>query len=295
MSQGQQHYWGSGKLVGGGAHVYIALLHFTMIQSLRKLFRPEPERLHPPAVPPGERIYAVGDVHGRRALFDALVAAIERDDACRIGARTTIILLGDLIDRGEDSAGVITSARALAARRDVRILCGNHEEMLLRSLDDIDALRRFLKFGGRETLLSYPIDQQEWDGATMQEAQQLMRQVIPPADIAFIRRFEDWVQCGDYLFVHAGIEPGLPLEQQTHHHLRWIRKPFLDFQGDFGCVVVHGHTIYDEPVVLHNRIGIDTGAFMSGRLTALALEGEDRWLMEMAEVDGEFVTTSRPV
>jgi serine/threonine protein phosphatase 1 len=281
-------------LVGASRHGYIALQHFVMIQAFRKLFRPEPE-MHQPSVPPGERIYAVGDIHGRRELFDALIAAIERDDDCRVHVRTTIILLGDLIDRGEDSAGVVAAARALASRRNVRILCGNHEEMLLRSLDDLDMLRRFLRFGGRETLLSYPVDQQAWDGATMKEAQQLLRQAIPASDIAFIRRFEDWVTCGDYLFVHAGIEPGVPLEQQTHHTLRWVRKPFLDYQGDFGHVVVHGHTIVDEAEVLHNRIAIDTGAFMSGRLTALALEGEDRWLIETAEADGEFVTTSRPV
>jgi serine/threonine protein phosphatase 1 len=206
-----------------------------------------------------------------------------------------IVLLGDLIDRGEDSAGVVASARALAARRDVHILCGNHEEMLLRSLDDVEVLRRFLRFGGRETVLSYPVDRQAWDGATLAEARQLMRRAIPEADIAFIRRFEDWVLCGDYLFVHAGIEPGVPLEQQTHEHLRWIREPFLSHGGDHGHVVVHGHTIVDEPAILHNRIGIDTGAFMSGWLTALGLEGEDRWLIETSQVDGKIVTASRPV
>lgn len=281
-------------LVGAGPHVYIASQQSIMIQSLRKLFRSEPQR-HQPSVPPGERIYVVGDIHGRRDLFDVLVAAIERDDSCRIQADTTIVLLGDLIDRGEDSAGVVAAARTLACRRNVRILCGNHEEMLLRSLDDLDALRRFLRVGGRETVLSYPVDTQVWDSATLAEAQQIMRHVIPEEDIAFIRHFEDWVLCGDYLFVHAGIEPGLPLEQQTHQHLRWIREPFLSHQGDHGHVVVHGHTIYDEPVVLPNRIGIDTGAFMSGRLTALALEGGERWLIEAQEVDGEIVTASRPV
>jgi len=265
-----------------------------MIQALRKLFRSEPER-HPPTVPPGERIYAVGDIHGRRDLFDALVAAVERDDECRCPAATTIVLLGDLIDRGEDSAGVIASARALASRRNVRILCGNHEEMLLRSLEDIDLLRRFLRYGGRETALSYPIDRQVWDGATLEEAQRLMRIAIPQEDIAFIRHFEDRVLCGDYLFVHAGIEPGVPLERQTHERLRWIREPFLSHSGDHGHVVVHGHTIYDEPVLLHNRIGIDTGAFMTGRLTALGLEGEERWVIETEEGDGKIVTASRPV
>ncbi len=265
-----------------------------MIDALRKLFRPKTVRSQP-AVPPGERVYAVGDVHGRRALFDALIAAIERDDMCRLQARTTIVLLGDLVDRGEDSAGVIASARSLAVRRETRILCGNHEEMLLRSLDDLEVLRRFLRFGGRETMLSYPIDRHQWDGATLEEAQRIMRRTIPAEDLAFIRHFEDWAIFGDYLFVHAGIEPGVPLEQQKHEHLRWIREPFLSNSQDSGHVVVHGHTIVDEPAVRHNRIGIDTGAYMSGRLTALALEGADRWFIEAVEADGHITTGSRPV
>ncbi|MGE3692071.1 MAG: metallophosphoesterase family protein [Novosphingobium sp.] len=265
-----------------------------MIDAFRKFFRPQPERPQP-AVPPGERVYAVGDVHGCRKLFDALIEAIERDDSCREQAHTTIVLLGDLIDRGEDSAGVIASARALATRRETHVLCGNHEEMLLRSLDDLDVLRRFLRFGGRETILSYPIDRRAWDEATLEEAQRMMHDAILPEDLSYIRRFEDWFVCGDYLFVHAGVEPGVPLEQQKHEHLRWIREPFLSSSVDNGHVVVHGHTIVEEPAVRHNRIGIDTGAYMSGRLTALALEGSDRWLIEAAQVDEEIVTGSRPV
>jgi len=155
---------------------------------------------------------------------------------------------------------------------------GNHEEMLLRSLDDIDMLRRFLRFGGRETLLSYPVDRHVFDAATMKEVQLLLREAIPASDIAFIRRFEDWVHCGDYLFVHAGIEPGLPLEQQTHHHLRCIR-----------------HTIYDRPELAASRIGIDTGAYDTGRLTALGLEGTSRWLIETRVEDGTVSVSQRSI
>jgi serine/threonine protein phosphatase 1 len=255
-----------------------------MIDTLRKLLRTEPDR-QVPTIPPGERVYAIGDIHGRRDLFDVLVAAIEADDTERGAAATTIVLLGDLVDRGPDSAGVVDAARALAARRKVRVLCGNHEEMFLRSFDDAKALRGFLQFGGRETVLSYPIGAAAWNAATLEQAQLLMRETVPAADIAFMESFEDWIVYGDYLFVHAGIEPDLPLEQQKPDKLRWIREPFLSYRGDHGYVVVHGHSIEDEPVVRRNRIGIDTGAYRSGRLTALGLEGTQRWLIQTAEDD----------
>ena len=260
-----------------------------MIDTLRKILRKQPARPLP-AIPAGERVYAVGDIHGRRDLFDALIAAVEADDAERGPAGTTIILLGDLVDRGPDSAGVLAAARALAGRIKVRILCGNHEEMFLRSFTDVEALRGFLRFGGRETVLSYPVDASAWNMATLGEAQQLMRDAVPAEDVTFIESFEDLIVCGDYLFVHAGIEPGVTPGLQTTGKLRWIREPFLSHKGDLGHVVVHGHTIEDEPVLRRNRIGIDTGAYASGRLTALGLEGTQRWLIQASE-DGEEIST----
>ena len=232
-----------------------------------------------PSVPPGERVYAVGDIHGRRDLFDALISAIEADDSARAPARTTIVLLGDLVDRGPDSAGVIAAARALQARRRVRILCGNHEEMFLRCFEDLELFRHFLRYGGRETVLSYPLDQARWNAAGLEEAQAMMREAVPAADLNFIRSFEDCIVIGDYGFVHAGIFPGVALEEQSLNDLRWIREPFLSDSSDHGFVIVHGHTITDAPVIRSNRIGIDTGAYSSNRLTALALEGESRWII----------------
>lgn len=255
------------------------------------------DRAIQPAVPAGERVYAIGDIHGRLDLFAALLDAIERDDATAGPAGSTIVLLGDLIDRGPDSAGVIATARDLARRRRVRVIAGNHEEMLLRSLADAEVLRSFLRYGGRETLLSYPLPAHLLVAAEDYEAIRLAaRAAIPAEDIAFLEQAERMVRIGDYLFVHAGIQPGVDLADQADRDLRWIREPFIGYAGDHGCVVVHGHTIADEAEVHPNRIGIDTGAFYSGRLTALALEGTSRWLIETrVDPDGGISCHSRSI
>ena len=264
-----------------------------MFQALKQLFaRGEDEPL--PSIPDGPRVYAVGDIHGRLDLFEALVAAIEADDAARAPAETLIVLLGDLVDRGDDSRGVIEFARDLQRRRPVRILAGNHEEMFLRSLSDIETFRHFIRHGGRETLLSYGINHGQFQAASMEEAQQLASEAVPADHLAFLESFEDMIQLGDYLFVHAGIDPRLPIDQQRSRDLRWIREPFLSHEGSHGVVVVHGHTICDEPEDCGNRIGIDTGAFMSGRLTALILEGTARCYLEAAEEDGRVGTRYSP-
>jgi len=264
-----------------------------MIKALRQLFRPRADRPNA-AVPAGERVYAIGDIHGRLDLFAALAEAIEADDEARGPADTTVILLGDLVDRGPDSAGVVEGARAWQQHRKVRILAGNHEEMFLASLHKVASLRHFLKFGGYETALSYPVDPVAFRSAELEEAQELLIDAVPEEDLAFIRGLEDSIVIGDYLFVHAGIQPGVPLAEQKLHELRWIREPFLSHPGDFGHVVVHGHTITEEPVFRRNRIGIDTGAFHSGRLTALGLEGTDRWLIQTSDSDGRIATAVTP-
>ncbi len=271
-----------------------ALQQQPMFNKLRKLVAAQPA---PPsaAIPAGQRVYAVGDVHGRSDLFEALVAAIEADDAARARAQTTIILLGDLIDRGPDSAGVIAAARTLAARRPMRALCGNHEEMFLKSFEDLEVLHHFLRYGGRETILSYPIDIAGWNAATMEEAQAMMRWAIPEDDLEFFCTFEDAIVIGDYLFVHAGIAPGVPLAEQSTHDLRWMREPFLSHAGDHGHVVVHGHTIAEQAEVRRNRIGIDTGAYLHGRLTALGLEGEERWLVTASDNEGQISCETKPL
>jgi serine/threonine protein phosphatase 1 len=265
----------------------------TMLDTFRKIFRPPTQR-HQPVIPPGERVYAVGDIHGRLDLFNALITAIEADDSCRWPAETTIVLLGDLVDRGDDSAGVLAAARELSKRRKVRIISGNHEEMFLRCFDDIELIPHFLRYGGRETVLSYAITPEQLADATNEEVQQLIRNSVPSQDVHFMQEFEDQIVIGDYLFVHAGIAPGAALEDQSLKSMRWIREPFLSHSGDHGYIVVHGHTIAEAPVIKKNRIGIDTGAYLTGKLTALGLEGAQRWLVETDDDDGIVTTESRP-
>lgn len=247
------------------------------------------------SIPDGERVYAVGDIHGRLDLFEALIAAIEADDAASARADTTVVLLGDLVDRGPESAGVVARAREWQNQRKVRILAGNHEEMFLNSFDDVEVLRHFLRFGGKETVLSYGLDRKTYNAAEIEEVQALMHQAVPREDREFLASFEDMIAIGDYLFVHAGINPEIPLEEQRRKDLRWIREPFLSHGEPHAAVVVHGHTITDDPVDRGNRIGIDTGAYSSGRLTALVLEGTSRRYLEALDEEGEILVGPRPI
>lgn len=264
-----------------------------MIEKFRQFVRPRSRQA--PRVPEGERVYAIGDVHGRFDLFVALAWAIESDDKARGAADTTIISLGDLVDRGPDSSLVLHAARDWQKRRKVRIIAGNHEEMFLKSFNKLESLSHFLRFGGFETIVSYGVDPVRLSEAGLSDAQEMMTAAVPEGDIAFLESLEDTVVIGDYLFVHAGIQPGKPLEVQHVQNMRWIREPFLSSTRDFGHVVVHGHTIQDEPVLRPNRIGLDTGAFMSGKLTALGLEGSDQWLLEASERDGRIATSVHPI
>ena len=267
-----------------------------MLRFISSLFSSGPAPgSQPQRVPDGERIYAVGDIHGRRDLFEALIAAIDEDDAALPAARSQVILLGDLVDRGPDSAGVIRLARKWRKQRDVRVLMGNHEEMFVQSFEDKEVLRHFLRHGGKETILSYGVDRKAFTSATMKEAQAMMREAVSPKDLAFIESFEDQVRVGDYLFVHAGVDPKRALEEQREKDLRWIREPFLSHTDAYagGLVIVHGHTIRDAPEERANRIGIDTGAYASGRLTALVLEGTQRRYIVAAEGEDGSIAIER--
>lgn len=239
---------------------------------------PPTRRYH---VPPGMRVYAVGDVHGRADLLRPLLGWIGDDHVARGGdPQVHVVFLGDLIDRGPGSAAVLDM---LVAQRDLvgtrYFLRGNHEEMLLAILaGDMTVAGDWLGHGGVETLESYGMDPALYwrDPDAFLPA---LRTAIPPTHVAFMEAMLDQVRIGDYLFVHAGIRPGIPLEEQTGRDLRWIRGGFLDSRADHGVVVVHGHTIVTTPQFRHNRIGIDTGAYRTGRLTALGLEDDARWTL----------------
>jgi serine/threonine protein phosphatase 1 len=249
-----------------------------VLKLLRRAIEPAPAAA---LVPQGTRVYAIGDIHGRLDLLDDLLFRIEADDRARGGAETQLIFLGDLIDRGPNSAGVVQRALELEqSGRPVRFLMGNHEEVFLKALDgSLEALRFFIKIGGRATILSYGFDEGEYGRLHFDELLPELIARVPSEHVAFLKRFEDRIAIGDYLFVHAGIRPRVPIEEQVGGDLRWIRSEFLDFRGDHGAVVVHGHTITDTVEERANRIGIDTGAFASGRLTALGLEGAERWYL----------------
>jgi len=233
------------------------------------------------AVPDGERVYAIGDIHGRLDLLDRLLDGIERDDAGRDPARTLIIFLGDLIDRGPDSRRVVERAMAVAqGPRPVRFLMGNHEEVFLRAVEgDLRALRLLLRIGGRETILSYGVEAEDFRSLDFGPLATLLRQKVPAEHLSFLSGFEESIEVGDYLFVHAGVRPGVSLGDQSASDMRWIRDDFLRHRDSFGKVVVHGHSITNDVDVRSNRIGIDTGAYASGRLTALGLEKDERWFL----------------
>jgi serine/threonine protein phosphatase 1 len=239
---------------------------------------PEPQVY---AMPEGERVYAIGDIHGRRDCLDALIGMIDADDAARGRADTKLVLLGDLIDRGADSRGVVERAMHIAKSPKTVLLMGNHEEILIRAWEgDRKAAGLFHRVGGRETLLSYGVTEAEYDACDLGDLANLIAEHVPADHIAFMRNFVDQWQCGDYLFVHAGIRPGISLDEQRPSDMRWIRREFLDDPRDHGVMVVHGHSITEEVDERANRIGIDTGAFASGKLTAVGIEGTEKWILE---------------
>ena len=239
-----------------------------------------------PCVPAGERIYAIGDIHGRDDLFACLIERIMTDNAARGKAFTTLILLGDLVDRGPDSASVIERAMRLGAPFDrVIMLIGNHEECFLAALTgDLRRVRYFIRIGGDATIKSYWRDDSSYAAASFEEVAERLPQIVPQSHVDFLNRGEDIVQIGDYVFVHAGVRPGVPLERQKLSDLRWIREEFLECKDSYGGIIVYGHTISEDVDEQANRIGIDTGAYLTGRLTALGLEGSERWFLNSIEV-----------
>lgn len=244
-----------------------------------------PVRSGQSAGPTGCRCYAIGDVHGRLDLARAMIDTIAADIAARPRLRTFVTFLGDLVDRGPHSREVVEFLRLLRPRDyELVFLMGNHEEIMLRVLDgETSALEQWFEFGGRECARSYGVPDLARASYAPSDVARDLRRAVPPAHVAFLRALDDSFTFGDYVLVHAGVRPGVPLADQHPDDLRWIREDFLDSDHDHGFVAVHGHTVVAEPEERANRIGVDTGAYHSGRLTALVIEGTDRRFLTVAD------------
>lgn len=238
-----------------------------------------------PPLRPGLRIYAVGDIHGRLDLLEAMTARIRREIDELRPERTLEIFLGDYVDRGPQSRGVVEWMAEAPLVADQRIcLLGNHEDMMLRALDDRSVMANWLFNGGGETLLSYGVSARGRGGeAGLIDLQQGFRASLPGTHLEFLAGLPRSIALAPYFFVHAGIRPGRPLDKQDPEDLIWICEPFLHSGEDFGCIVVHGHTPVMNPEVRKNRVNIDTGAVFTGCLTCIVLEGaEQRFLQAVA-------------
>jgi serine/threonine protein phosphatase 1 len=229
--------------------------------------------------PPGRRIYAVGDVHGRADLLEALLEKISAD--CALGGfegDPILVFVGDYIDRGLQSRAVIDRLLRLADEGyETYFLKGNHEAVLLEFLDRPETGAVWFAIGGAETLFSYGVPAPK-PGAAAKEwrfASRALRAAIPAPHMRFLTRLKLTVQLGDYLFVHAGLRPGEPLERQAENDLLEIRAPFLNARRRWPFTVVHGHTPFDEVTRKPGRISIDTGAYATGRLSAVRLQGAE--------------------
>src|SRR4051812_23685179 len=245
-----------------------------------------------PSGPRGQRAYVVGDIHGRLDLLDQLLAKIDEDLKARPVRKTLLVFVGDLIDRGPHSAQVIERLRTYR-RAGVRpiFLLGNHEEVLLRILrGDRALIASWLRFGGMQCLESYGVNAKELARGKDQDALVTIQRAVPQKHVQFLESFIDTCRFGDYLFVHAGIRPGVELEQQSQTDLRWIREPFLFDQTDHGFTVVHGHTIAPAVEERANRIGIDTGAYRTGVLTALIIDGSERRFIDTSITESPQIT-----
>ncbi len=233
----------------------------------------------PPRAPDDCRVYAVGDIHGRADLLATLHDLIVDDAAAATAKRKVLVYLGDYVDRGPWSFAVVDMLiEAPLEGFEIVHLKGNHEDFLLRFLEDenLEEADLWLINGGDATLHSYkvPLLTLPFGLAELETARHAFLAALPPSHMTFFQGLKMFHVEGDYLFVHAGIRPGVPLDEQDEEDLLWIREGFLDSDADFGHMVVHGHTPEVDPDVHPNRIGIDTGAVFNDRLTCLVVEGE---------------------
>lgn len=240
--------------------------------------KPPPVLLDAASIPEGQRVYAIGDVHGRLDLLHELLSAIKKD-AAEISKQTFIVYLGDYVDRGHDSRGIIDFFLNNPMDEFEQIfLMGNHEEFMLRFMESPGPGAGWLEYGGMETLLSYGVSLQP--GVMSEKKLSLaadgLREMVPQTHIDFLSGLKDSFELGDFFFCHAGIDPDRPLSKQKAEDLRWAREPFLSHTKSYSKIIVHGHSITERPELHPNRISIDTGAYHSGQLTCLVLHGKEK-------------------
>ena len=253
---------------------------------ISQLFRSKAKTLAPrkPTVPPGTVVWAIGDIHGRLDLLVPLLDAITSEFDESRAERKMVIVLGDYIDRGPDSRGVVQLLASLpkSAGIEWRFLMGNHEKAMLDFLDDATLGARWCEYGGDRALQSYGVRAPElahrpeaWSRAAAD-----LRHKLSSDETTFLSTLELSVTVGDYFFSHAGARPGVPLNRQSNKDLMWIRQLFLESETEFECVVVHGHTPTAKVHIDHRRIGVDTKAYDSGVLSAVRLEADTRTVVQ---------------
>ena len=224
-------------------------------------------RVSYPGIPDGVVLYVIGDIHGCLAPLKRTLAAIDRDLAATRPRYAGEVFLGDYVDRGPDSLGVIDLLLRRGTERKTIFVKGNHDAMMEEFVRGERALADWLPYGGADTLRSY--------GATPEMISSNAAELaglVPPAHLAFLSGCEYFFEVEDYIFVHAGVRPGRALHEQSPQDLMWIREDFLKHRGSYGAIIVHGHTPVAEPEFRESRIGIDTGAYMTGRLTCLRID-----------------------
>lgn len=236
----------------------------------------------------GKRLYAIGDVHGCYPELVDLIRMIADDNASRRPKDCHIVFLGDLIDRGPQSRDVIAYLRRQPPSfASLHFIRGNHEEMFVRSLSgEANLIQGWLQHGGLACALSYGVHPSDLSDTEPERLQQILKSYIPREDIEFVDQSVDMIRFGDYALVHAGVRPGVALARQNGRDLRWIRADFLDSDDPFEAVIVHGHTIRDDVERRHNRIGLDTGAYLTGRLSALRIEDDETAVLATGSTNG---------
>lgn len=242
---------------------------------LKKLFSKNKSEYKESSAPDGSRIYAVGDIHGRLDLLKSINKKIKKDISENKSERNVVIYIGDYVDRGNDSQGVINELinNPIEGAESIH-LCGNHENAMMEYFSDPGVAYGWFAWGGKATVRSYGVKSKDKKGRPVSEEQihELFNELVPDNHKKFLKNLKYYHIEGDYIFVHAGLKPGIPLEKQHVDDMMTIRDAFIYPKTRFEKTVVFGHTVFDQPFVGNGRIGIDTGAYATGRLTAVILE-----------------------